>query len=88
MINCFYGFRRSEVIGLKWSAVDFENDTITIDHTITQSNGKLIIRDKTKTKSSKRTLPLEPIVKSLLIELKEKQKTTENYVEIVTIKII
>ena len=74
MIDCFYGFRRSEVIGLKWSAVDFENDTITIDHTITQSNGKLIIRDKTKTKSSKRTLPLEPIVKSFLIELKEKQK--------------
>ena len=36
MIDCFYGFRRSEVIGLKWSAVDFENDTITIDHTITQ----------------------------------------------------
>ena len=74
MIDCFYGFRRSEVIGLKWSAVDFENDTMTIDHTITQSNGKLIIRDKTKTKSSKRTLPLEPIVKSFLIELKEKQK--------------
>lgn len=73
MIDCFYGFRRSEVIGLKWSAIDFENDTITIDHTITQSNGKLIIRDKTKTKSSKRTLPLEPIVKSFLIELKEKQ---------------
>lgn len=74
MIDCFYGFRRSEVIGLKWSAVDFENDTITIDHTITQSSGKLIIRDKTKTKSSKRTLPLEPIVKSFLIELKEKQE--------------
>lgn len=74
MIDCFYGFRRSEVIGLKWSAVDFENDTITVDHTITQSNGKLIIRDKTKTKSSKRTLPLEPIVKSFLIELKEKQE--------------
>ena len=74
MIDCFYGFRRSEVIGLKWSAVDFENDTITINHTITQSNGKLIIRDKTKTKSSKRSLPLEPFVKSFLLELKEKQE--------------
>lgn len=74
MIDCFYGFRRSEVIGLKWSAIDFENKTITINHTITQSNGKLIIRDKTKTKSSKRTLPLEPIVESFLLELKEKQE--------------
>lgn len=74
MIDCFYGFRRSEVIGLKWSAIDFKNRTITINHTITQSNGKLIIRDKTKTKSSKRTLPLEPIVESFLLELKEKQE--------------
>lgn len=74
MIDCFYGFRRSEVVGLKWSAIDFEKDTITINHTITQSNGKLVIRDKTKTKSSKRTLPLEPIVKSFLLELKEKQE--------------
>lgn len=82
MIDCFYGFRRSEVIGLKWSAIDFEKDTIT------QSNGKLIIRDKTKTKSSKRTLPLEPIVKSFLLELKEKQENNKNYVEIATIKII
>ena len=28
MIDCFYGFRRSEVIGLKWSAVDFEKEKI------------------------------------------------------------
>lgn len=74
MIDCFYGFRRSEVVGLKWSSIDFEKKTITINHTITQSNGKLIIRDKTKTKSSKRTLPLEPIVESFLLELKEKQE--------------
>lgn len=74
MIDCFYGFRRSEVIGLKWSAIDFEKKTITINHTITQFKGKLIIRDKTKNNSSRRTLPLEPIVESFLLELKEKQK--------------
>ena len=74
MIDCFYGFRRSEVIGLKWSAIDFEKKTITINHTITQSNGKLIIRDKTKNNSSRRSLPLEPIVETFLVELKEKQE--------------
>ena len=74
MIDCFYGFRRSEVIGLKWSAIDFEKKTITINHTITQSNGKLIIRDKTKNNSSKRSLPLEPIVETFLLELKERQE--------------
>lgn len=74
MIDCFYGFRRGEVIGLKWSAIDFEKKTITINHTITQSNGKLIIRDKTKNNSSRRSLPLEPIVESFLLNLKEKQE--------------
>ncbi len=74
MIDCFYGFRRSEVIGLKWSAIDFEKKTITINHTITQSNGKLIIRDKAKNNSSRRSLPLEPIVETFLLELKEKQE--------------
>lgn len=74
MIDCFYGFRRSEVIGLKWSAIDFEKKTITINHTITQSNGKLIIRDKTKNNSSRRSLPLEPIVETFLLELKERQE--------------
>lgn len=77
MIDCFYGFRRSEVIGLKWSAIDFHNNTITINHTITQSNGKLIIGDRVKTKLSRRTLPLEPVVKSFLLELKEKQKANK-----------
>ncbi len=74
MIDCFYGFMRSEVIGLKWSDIDFEKKTITINHTITQSNGKLIIRDKTKNNSSRRSLPLEPIIETFLLELKEKQE--------------
>ena len=66
MIDCFYGFMRGEVIGLKWSAIDFEKDTITINHTITQSNGKLIIRDKTKTKSSKKNFTFRAYCKIFL----------------------
>lgn len=29
----FYGIRRSEALGLRWSAFDFEHDTFTINHT-------------------------------------------------------
>ena len=36
MLTAFYGLRRSEVLGLKWSAIDFENKTITIKHTIVE----------------------------------------------------
>ena len=54
--------------------IDFEKNTITLNHIITQSNRKLIIRYKTKTKSSKRTLPLEPIVEFFLLKLIERQE--------------
>ena len=29
-IAAYYGLRRSEIIGLKWSSIDFVHDTITI----------------------------------------------------------
>ncbi len=62
LLGAFYGLRCSEAIGLKWDAVDFEHDTITIKHTVTSVNldGKhiLVLQDTTKTKSSRRTLPL------------------------------
>lgn len=38
LIASFYGLRRSEVIGLKWDAIDFENNIITINHTVTKTN--------------------------------------------------
>lgn len=34
----FYGLRREEIVGLKWSAVHFEEKTITIKHTIVECN--------------------------------------------------
>ena len=78
LLGAFYGLRRSEAIGLKWEAVDFEHDTITIKHTVTSVNldGKhiLVSQDTTKTKSSRRTLHLVPFVKERLLSLKEEQK--------------
>ena len=77
-LGAFYGLRRSEALGLKWDAVDFQNDTITIQHTVTCCNldGKHIrvAKDTTKTKSSLRTLPLVPVFKEKLLTLKEEQK--------------
>ena len=78
LFGAFYGLRRSEAIGLKWDAIDFEADTITIKHTVTSVNldGKhiLVPQDTTKTKSSRRTLPLVPFVKERLLSLQEVQK--------------
>lgn len=76
-MTAFYGFRRSEIIGLKWNAIDFERNTITVRHTVTEAkiDGRkvLIQSDRAKTKSSLRTLPLTKDIKEKLLALKETQ---------------
>ena len=61
LIASFYGLRRSEVLGLKWSAFDFTNNTITIKHKVIEA----IVDDK-------RTLPLIQEIKDALLEHKKK----------------
>ena len=77
LLGAFYGLRRSEVIGLKWSAIDFERDVFVIRHTVSSFNldGKKMVHaaDTTKTKSSMRTLPLIPQFKERLLEIKAQQ---------------
>lgn len=72
--GAFYGFRRSEIVGLKWDAIDFEKDTITIKHTVTTATvagiKQTVAKDRAKTKSSMRTLPLVDLFKDKLLEVK------------------
>lgn len=95
MITAWYGFRREETMGLKWDRIDFDNDTITIAHTVsvTTINHKRVIvkKDIPKNKSSYRTLPLIPEIKKFLLKVKRHQdqqkmlfgnsyKNDENYI--------
>lgn len=72
VLASFYGLRRSEVLGLKWDAIDFQQNTISIQHTFTQCeiDGKMVevAADTTKTKSSRRTLPLIPQFREMLLQ--------------------
>ncbi|MDD4772923.1 MAG: site-specific integrase [Eubacteriales bacterium] len=68
----YYGLRRSEVLGLKWSAVDFENNTIKIQHTVVK-NITIIAKDSTKSASSNRTYPLLTDIKNMLLEIQKQQ---------------
>ena len=72
-ITIFYGLRRSELMGLKWNAVDFKNDLLLIQHTVVLST-TIVKKDKTKNKSSKRGYPLLPEVKAILLKIKAKQE--------------
>ena len=77
LFGAFYGLRRSEAIGLKWNAIDFDQNTITIRHTVTScdlDSKRVVASDTTKTKSSMRTLPLVPFMRERLLTLKEEQQ--------------
>ena len=69
----FFGLRREEVLGLRWSCIDFKNKTMTINHTVTK--GTAVNRlNATKTDSSARQYPLGDEQIALLVKLKEKEK--------------
>lgn len=78
ILAAFYGLRREEVCGLKWSSIDFELKTITIKTVVTAANvdGKYVLVEKNtpKTKSSLRSLPLVAPFEELLLKLREQQK--------------
>lgn len=78
LMGGFYGMRRGEVSGLRWKMIDFNENTITINHTVavTYIDGEkyIVAEDRAKTKSSLRTLPLVQPVKEKLLALKEKQE--------------
>ncbi len=78
ILTVYYGLRRSEVLGLKWSAIDFDEKRIHIRHKIIEdkTSGKTVIKglDVMKSKSSFRSLPLVPFVEQELIKEKAKQE--------------
>ena len=83
LVTAYYGLRKEETLGLKWNAIDFENKTITIKHTVTNAsvNGKRVIvkKDRTKSKSSYRTLPLIDDIEEILLKKKAKQEENKKF---------
>ena len=72
------GKRRSEAVGLRWDAIDFGRKTITIKHTAMdiydEGQHYLVLKDRTKTQSSYRTLPLVAPFEELLLRIKAEQE--------------
>ena len=71
-VTLYYGLRRSEALGLRWQAVNFEEDTIKIEHTVVK-NLTTVYKDRTKNKASMGIFPLLDDVRDVLLKLKEKQ---------------
>ena len=75
-ITFIYGLRRSELMGLKWDAIDFNNHTISIKHTVVV-NSTVVRKDKTKNASSKRVYPMLPDIEKLLLSMKEEKENNK-----------
>lgn len=83
-LTSVYGLRRSEVLGIKWDSIDYENMTVTIKHTVVQGNN-LYEKDSTKNESSYRTYPMSEKIKEIFLRQKKreeenKQKFGKNYI--------
>ncbi len=73
------GMRVGEVVGLRWEDIDFENNEISVNHTlmcydIGKGKGSAYKINPPKTKSSIRTVPMLPKVREALLEAREYQK--------------
>lgn len=78
-IAVFYSLRRSEIISLKWDAIDFGNKALPVRNKVIEAlndegKGELVIEEKLKNQSSRRTLPLIPHVEEMLLEKKKNQE--------------
>ena len=73
ILAVYYALRRSEICGLCWQDIDFENKTIHICRTRTKLTTE-VFEKNTKSNSGNRILALTPEVEEFLLSLKKKQK--------------
>lgn len=72
MVLLFTGMRSGECLGLRWSCIDFEEKTITIDKTLSYANNRRFL-ETPKTKSSLHTISMDDAVAEILLEHKKEQ---------------
>lgn len=70
----FGGFRRGEIVALKWSDIDFENKSVSINKAFAKTKSKGQILKDTKTVSGNRKVVLPSKCFDLLSEWKNEQK--------------
>ncbi|MCL2837742.1 MAG: site-specific integrase [Oscillospiraceae bacterium] len=70
----FFGLRRSEVLGIKETAIDFDSDIFDISHTTVQMGTKIHKEDSTKNESSDSLMPMPNIVANTFKRLIAKKR--------------
>ena len=70
----YTGMRRGEILGLKWSDIDFVNKTIHVQCSLAYIPKKGYIFTSTKTRTSNRIIPISDMVVNELIKYREQQE--------------
>ncbi len=73
-VTALYGLRRSELLGLKWSSINFTNKEVTIQSVVSRFS-TIVEKDDTKTEDSRRTYPMTPAIEQIFLEAKEKEES-------------
>lgn len=80
-LSATYGLRRSETLGLRWSAIDWKRKKVAVCHTVVR-NGKKVIKDDTvKETASFRTMPLTKDMETFLRKLQTYQEQMKELFE-------
>lgn len=72
----FTGMRRGELLGLRWSDIDFDNNVITIERSLQYLPEKGVYESDTKTKSSRRAIKAPTTAMDSLKEYRTWQRKT------------
>lgn len=72
------GCRIGEALALKWEDIDFKEEYIKINKTITEINGKMVFHNQTKTISGNRIIPMSIDIKNMLLDMYSKNISEKN----------
>lgn len=77
-MGAYYGLRRSELLGLRWESINFQEKTISIENTVVRVS-TLVEKKATKTRDSKRILHLFPTAEKCLLAVKQEQDDYKSF---------
>jgi integrase len=66
------GLRRGELLGLRWSDLDLDTGTLTVEQTVQRVGGRLVV-DATKSEASDATIPLPKVTRRVLLDHHDRQ---------------
>lgn len=75
-VTALYGLRRSELLGLKWDSIDFNNKQVVIKHVVCRCSS-IVEKDDTKTDDSYRVYPMTPEIEKIFTDAKAMEELKE-----------